>query len=82
MYIAKENLFFMRGTLAHSGEPAKIYIIAVTRMKASSKNGPNIKLAMVNIVLLLMVKFPPLPLSGRGAYFYIPKSAILLVSSS
>lgn len=55
----------------------------VARLRAASKlDGSNIKLATVNMVLMLMVTVPALPMGGREAHFYISNVTVLLVPSS
>lgn len=42
----------------------------------------NKKFVTVNLVLILMVTMPSLPLDSRSAYSYVSKITILLVHSS
>lgn len=57
-------------------------MIATSLRATSNIDGTNVKLAMVNMGLLLMEPVTRLSLSGKGAYSYTTKIFLLLDHSS
>lgn len=52
----------------------------VTRLRSTSKlESSNMKLATVDMVLMLIATVPPLPLLGKDTYFYISGINLLVV---